>query len=46
MRFRFRAKLWLHTGSAAWHFVTVPAEIADEITDLTAEIGAASGPSA
>ena len=34
MTYRFSAALWLHTGEAAWHFVTLPAEIADEIDDL------------
>ncbi len=33
---RFSAVLWLHTGKAAWHFVTLPADIADEIDYLTA----------
>ena len=31
MDYRFRAELWVHTGEAAWHFVTLPVEIADEI---------------
>jgi hypothetical protein len=33
--YRFTAPLWLYPGEAAWHFVTVPEEISDEITDLT-----------
>jgi hypothetical protein len=36
MPFRFRAELWIHTGEAAWRFVTLPTEVADEIDDLTA----------
>lgn len=31
MVFSFDADLWLHDGAAAWHFVTVPGGIADEI---------------
>ena len=37
MDYRFRAELWLHTGEAAWHFVTLPVDIADEIDELTAD---------
>jgi hypothetical protein len=33
--FEFTAPLWLHPGGD-WHFVTVPVEISDDITDLTA----------
>lgn len=36
MGYRFRAELWKHTGEAAWHFVTLPIDIADEIEELTA----------
>ncbi len=31
LNFTFDAKLWLYTGKAAWHFVTVPKEISDNI---------------
>ena len=34
--FRFDAELWLWTGDAAWHFVTVPADVSDEIEGRTA----------
>jgi hypothetical protein len=34
--YRFRARLWVHTGQAAWHFVTLPHDIADDIAELTA----------
>lgn len=34
--YRFRSALWMHTGEAAWHFVTLPTDVADEIDDLTA----------
>ncbi len=33
-RFEFRAELWLHTGEAAWHFVTLPTEVADDIDEI------------
>ena len=29
--FRFDAEIWLHDGDAAWHFLTVPKEVSDEI---------------
>lgn len=32
----FTATLWMHQGEAAWHFVTLPTHVADEIADLTA----------
>ncbi len=35
MLLRFVARLWLYDGPAAWHFVTLPAEIADEVRDLS-----------
>lgn len=34
--FRFEAALWLWQGDAAWHFVTVPADVSDEIEGRTA----------
>ena len=34
--YRFRAALWLYSGRAAWHFVTLPHDVADEIDELTA----------
>ena len=36
MDFRFRTELWLHSGEAAWYFVTVPPEVGEEIADVTA----------
>ena len=33
--FRFRARLWLYSGKAAWHFITLPHGVTDEIDDLT-----------
>jgi hypothetical protein len=34
--FEFSALLWEHPGEGSWHFVSVPAEISDDIADLTA----------
>ena len=34
--FRFSAPLWQYPGDSAWHFVSVPPEISDDITELTA----------
>ena len=31
MSFTFAGEVWLYEGEAPWHFVTLPAEIADEI---------------
>lgn len=36
--FDFSALLWQYPGADGWHFVSVPAEISDDITDLTASI--------
>lgn len=33
--FDFTAPLWRHTGADAWHFVSLPAEVSEEIEDLT-----------
>lgn len=30
--YHFSATVWLYPGKAAWHFVTLPTEIADNIT--------------
>ena len=32
----FAAPLWRHPGADGWHFVSLPAEISADITDLTA----------
>jgi hypothetical protein len=32
--FRFNADLWEYQGPAAWFFVTLPTDIADEIADV------------
>ena len=37
-RWEFETELWLYEGDAAWHFITVPAEISDEIEGRTREL--------
>ncbi|MGW7683671.1 DUF1905 domain-containing protein [Kribbella sp. NPDC054772] len=34
--YRFSAPLWQYPGEGSWYFVTVPEEVSDDITDLTA----------
>ena len=34
---RFTAPLWEYDGAAAWHFVTVPVDVADEIRQVAGE---------
>lgn len=34
MEYEFTAKLWLYNGKAAWHFITLPQDIADEIREI------------
>lgn len=36
--YRFSAPLWRYQGSAAWYFVTLPFEQADEIDERTAAV--------
>jgi len=31
--YRFRAELWRYEGDAAWHFVTLPSGVSDDISD-------------
>jgi hypothetical protein len=38
--FRFRAELWEHEGPAAWYFISLPDEIADDIEE---QFGHAAG---
>jgi hypothetical protein len=33
--FEFDSELWLYEGDAAWHFITVPEGISDEIEERT-----------
>jgi hypothetical protein len=35
--YRFSAELWLHQGEAAWHFVTVPTDVSDDIEARTVD---------
>lgn len=37
MSYRFSAEVWQHSGEAAWYFLTLPGDVADEIDFLTAE---------
>ncbi len=41
--YRFEAVLWEHDGDAAWHFVTLPGELSDEIEDRTSHRRAGFG---
>lgn len=34
--FRFEAEVWLYAGDGGWHFLTVPAEVSEEIEGRTA----------
>ena len=36
--FEFAAPLWRYPGADGWHFVSLPAEISADITDITAGI--------
>lgn len=35
-RFEFTSTLWRHHGDAAWYFITLPHDVADDIDQLTA----------
>lgn len=35
LTFEFEAPLWLYSGKGAWHFVTLPAEVAEAIRLLS-----------
>jgi len=35
--FEFTADLWRYTGEAAWYFVTLPHDVADDIDEITGE---------
>lgn len=35
--YRFKADLWLHEGDAAWHFLTVPDDVSDDIEARAAD---------
>ncbi len=42
--FRFSAPLWQHPGEGSWHFISVPADISDDIAHLTAATRKGCGP--
>lgn len=31
MKFRFKTKIWLYPGAAAWHFVTLPKTLSERL---------------
>ena len=33
-QYQINAKIWLYPGKAAWHFVTIPQEISEDIKSL------------
>jgi len=35
--FGFTADLWRYAGEAAWYFVTLPHDVADDIDEITAD---------
>jgi hypothetical protein len=35
--FEFTSELWLYPGEAGWHFVTLPADVADHIDEVGGE---------
>lgn len=37
-KFGFRGKVWLYPGEVAWHFMSVPKEISEEIKDVFGEM--------
>lgn len=39
LSYTFTAAVWRHDGPAAWHFVTLPADLADELRARTAGAG-------
>jgi predicted 2-oxoglutarate/Fe(II)-dependent dioxygenase YbiX len=41
--YSFKAELWLYPGEAGWHFLTLPAEIADDVRVQTAGASKAFG---
>ena len=41
--YSFRAELWLYPGEAGWHFLTLPADVADDIHDQSAGASKAFG---
>jgi hypothetical protein len=42
-RYEFRGELWEYDGPAAWHFVSLPTEVADDIREQAALNASAFG---
>ena len=42
-RYEFRGELWEYDGPAAWHFVSLPTEVADDIREQVAPNASAVG---
>ncbi|MDF2746667.1 MAG: hypothetical protein K0S98_951 [Propionibacteriaceae bacterium] len=42
-RYEFRGELWEYDGPAAWHFVSLPTEMADDIRERLAPSASALG---
>ena len=38
MSYEFSAEVWLHQGDAAWHFLTVPEDVSDDIEERTSHL--------
>lgn len=36
--FTFEAEVWLYSGQAAWHFVTLPKELSQELNQLFGDL--------
>lgn len=43
MSYRFGAEVWLHQGDAAWYFLTVPADVSDDIEARTSHLSRGFG---
>ncbi len=41
--YRFRSELWEWTGKAAWHFLSVPEDVTDEIDEVYGDQAAGFG---
>lgn len=37
LTFEFTSELWLYPGEAGWYFVTLPAEVADDLDEMVGE---------
>jgi Domain of unknown function (DUF1905) len=41
--YAFQAELWLYPGEAGWHFLTLPADVADQIAEISPATNKAFG---